>query len=165
GVGGAGGSGGDSVRRVLARATGTRLVLNERVLAALEERYRRVDRPLPRRAERLALLPQGATVWVGADGESGWALVTGSRAFAVLAREGGVGGLLAQPRSPLARARASARGGLSRGGGRRGEGARSGARGDPPASVSRRPRTGRPPAWAGRAGGPSGPSPPTARCG
>jgi len=107
---GAGGSAGDSVRRVLARATGTRLVLNERVLAALEERYRRVDRPLPRRAERLALLPQGATVWVGDDGESGWALVTGSRAFAVLAREGSVRGLIEQLLSPFARAWASGRG-------------------------------------------------------
>src|SRR6267142_2479128 len=83
---GGGGSAGDSVRRVLARATGTRLVLNERVLAALQERYRRLDRPLPRRAERLALLPQGATVWVTADAEAGWTLESGQRAFAVLAR-------------------------------------------------------------------------------
>jgi molybdopterin-biosynthesis enzyme MoeA-like protein len=100
---GGGGSAGDSVRRVLARATGTRLVLNERVLAALQERYRRVDRPLPRRAERLALLPQGATVWVGDDGESGWALVTGTRAFAVLAREGSVRAMIEQHLSPFAR--------------------------------------------------------------
>jgi len=52
---GGGGSAGDIVRRVLARVSGTRLVLNERLLAALQERYRRLDRPLPRRAERLAL--------------------------------------------------------------------------------------------------------------
>src|SRR5215510_422707 len=107
---GSGGSAGDSVRRVLARATGTRLVLNERVLAALQERYRRVDRPLPRRAERLALLPQGATVWVADDGESGWALVTGSRAFAVLARDGSVSALISRHLSPFARAWASGRG-------------------------------------------------------
>ena len=107
---GVGGSAGDSVRRVLARATGTRLVLNERVLAALQERYRRVDRPLPRRAERLALLPQGATVWVAGDGESGWALVTGSRAFAVLARDGGVKAMIEQHLSPFARAWAFGRG-------------------------------------------------------
>src|SRR5213596_1347146 len=50
---GGGGSAGDIVRRVLARVTGTRLVLNDRVLGALEEWYRRHDRPLPRRAERL----------------------------------------------------------------------------------------------------------------
>src|SRR5213593_4804073 len=87
---GGGGSAGDSVRRVLARATGTRLVLNERVLAALQERYRRLDRPLPRRAERLALLPQGATVWMTADGEAGWALESAQRVFAVLARDAGV---------------------------------------------------------------------------
>src|SRR5438552_3816013 len=58
---GAGGSAGDIVRRVLARVTGARLVLNERLLTTLQERYRRLDRPLPRRAERLALLPQAAT--------------------------------------------------------------------------------------------------------
>ena len=57
-----GGSAGDVARRVVARAVGARLVLNERFLAALEERYRRLDRPLPRRAERLALVPQGAPV-------------------------------------------------------------------------------------------------------
>src|SRR5262249_2439794 len=99
--GGGGGLGGDGVRRGLARATGTRLVLNERVLAALQERYRRVDRPLPRRAERLALLPQGATVWVADDGESGWSLVTGSRAFAVLARDGSVSALISRHLSPF----------------------------------------------------------------
>src|SRR5438094_8378048 len=66
---GAGGSAGDIVRRVLARVTGARLVLNARLLTTLQERYRRLDRPLPRRAERLALLPQGATVWIPADGE------------------------------------------------------------------------------------------------
>jgi nicotinamide-nucleotide amidase len=107
---GGGGSAGDSVRRVLARATGTRLVLNERVLAALQERYRRVDRPLPRRAERLALLPQGATVWVADDSESAWALVTGSRAYAVLARDGGVRAMIEQHLSPFARAWASGHG-------------------------------------------------------
>jgi nicotinamide-nucleotide amidase len=106
---GSGGSAGDSVRRVLARATGTRLVLNERVLTALQERYRRIDRPLPRRAERLALLPQGATVWVADDGESGWALVTGSRAFAVLARDGRVRAMIDQHLLPFARAWASGR--------------------------------------------------------
>ena len=38
--------------------------------------HRRRDRPLPRRDERLALLPQGATVWAAPDGEPGWALET-----------------------------------------------------------------------------------------
>src|SRR5207245_5442624 len=82
---GGGGSAGDIVRRVLARVTGARLVLNDRLLTTLQERYRRLDRPLPRRAERLALLPQGATVWVTADAEAGWAMESGQRAFAVLA--------------------------------------------------------------------------------
>src|SRR5262245_55560284 len=61
-IAGAGGSAGDVVRRVLARVTGARLTLSDRMLTALEEVHHRVDRPLPRRAERLALLPQGATV-------------------------------------------------------------------------------------------------------
>jgi nicotinamide-nucleotide amidase len=101
---GAGGSAGDIVRRVLARATGARLVLSERLLAALQERYRRVDRPLPRRAERLALLPQGATLWIAADGEIGWALESGSRAFAVLGRDAGVGAMIEQHLAPFVRA-------------------------------------------------------------
>src|SRR5207245_10575396 len=83
---GGGGSAGDIVRRVLARVTGARLVLNDRLLTTLQERYRRLDRPLPRRAERLALLPQGATAWVTADAEAGWAMESGQRAFAVPAR-------------------------------------------------------------------------------
>ena len=87
-VAGAGGPTGDVARRVLARATGLRLVLNERMLAALEDGYRRRDRPLPRRDERLALLPQGATVWVSPDGEPAWALETDAAAWAVLPRGG-----------------------------------------------------------------------------
>jgi len=83
-LGGPGGSTGDVVRRVLARATGTRLSLNERMLAALEAQHRRRDRPLPRRDERLALLPQGAVVWT--DGEPAWALETDAAAWVVLPR-------------------------------------------------------------------------------
>jgi hypothetical protein len=41
---GGGGSAGDIVRRVLARVTGARLVLNDRLLTTLQERYRRLDR-------------------------------------------------------------------------------------------------------------------------
>src|SRR5256885_2211493 len=85
-VAGAGGSAGETVRRVLARLSGTRLVLNERMLAALEASYRRHDRPLPRRAERLALLPQGATPWPGDEGEPAWAVDTPRGAFAVVPR-------------------------------------------------------------------------------
>jgi nicotinamide-nucleotide amidase len=89
-VAGPGGSTGDVARRVLSRVTGTRLVLSERMLAALEELHRRRDRPLPRRDERLALLPQGATVWAQPDGEPGWAL------------EGDAGAWIVLPRGPLA---------------------------------------------------------------
>lgn len=87
-VAGAGGATGDVARRVLARATGARLVLNERMLAALEEVHRRRDRPLPRRDERLALLPQGAAVWTSPDGEPAWALDGDGAAWVVLPRGG-----------------------------------------------------------------------------
>src|SRR5881296_2710797 len=92
---GGGGSAGDIVRRVLARVIGTRLVLNDRMLGALEEWYRRHDRPLPRRAERLGLLPQGATAWVTTDGEAAWTLESSRGTFAVLARDTGVQTMLA----------------------------------------------------------------------
>jgi nicotinamide-nucleotide amidase len=83
-VAGPGGSAGDVVRRVIARISGTRLVLQERMLGALEDAHRRRDRPLPRRAERLALLPQGATVWAADDGDPAWVLETGRGTFVVL---------------------------------------------------------------------------------
>jgi nicotinamide-nucleotide amidase len=89
-VTGPGGSAGDIARRVLARVTGARLVLSERMLAALEAPHRRVDRPLPRRDERLALLPQGAVVWARADGEPAWAFESDAGAWVVLPR-GGLG--------------------------------------------------------------------------
>jgi nicotinamide-nucleotide amidase len=54
------------------------------MLDALAETYRRRDRPLPRRAERLALLPQGAAVWAADAGEPAWRLESGRRAFVVL---------------------------------------------------------------------------------
>jgi nicotinamide-nucleotide amidase len=83
-VAGPGGSAGDVVRRVIARVSGTRLVLHERMLGALQDAYRRRDRPLPRRAERLALLPQGATVWPAEAGDPAWALEAGRVAFVVV---------------------------------------------------------------------------------
>jgi len=107
---GGGGSAGDIVRRVLARVTGARLVLNDRVLGALEEWYRRHDRPLPRRAERLGLLPQGATAWVTTDGEVAWALESSRGTFAVLTRDTGVETLIAQHLVPFARAWAGGHG-------------------------------------------------------
>jgi nicotinamide-nucleotide amidase len=103
-VAGPGGSTGDVARRVLARVTGTRLVLNERMLGALEEPHRRRDRPLPRRDERLALLPQGATVWARLDGEPAWTLETDAAAWVVLPR-GGLGADTAARLLDLARER------------------------------------------------------------
>ena len=107
---GTGGSAGDIVRRVIARVTGARLVLNERLLATLQDRFRRLDRPLPRRAERLALLPQGAAVWVTADAEAAWAMESGQRAFTVLARDASLHLMIARHLIPFARDWAGARG-------------------------------------------------------
>jgi nicotinamide-nucleotide amidase len=56
------------------------------MLAVLQERHHRVDRPVPRSAERLALLPQGAVVWEAGDAEPGWAVETPQGALAVLPR-------------------------------------------------------------------------------
>lgn len=106
---GPGGSAGDVVRRVVARVAGTRLVLNERMLAALEEAHRRHDRPLPRRAERLALLPQSASVWSAAEGDPAWVLDGPRAAFVVVPRGGGLPSAIAQRVVDLARAKAPAR--------------------------------------------------------
>ena len=112
-VAGPGGSAGETVRRVLARLVGARLVLNERMLAALEASYRRQDRPLPRRAERQALLPQGATPWPGDEGEPAWAVDTPHGAFAVLPR-GTPSPTLSGQLIDFARARVDARGVVTR---------------------------------------------------
>jgi nicotinamide-nucleotide amidase len=85
-VAGPGGSAGDIVRRTLARLAGVRLVLSDRMLAVLEETARRQDRPLPRRDDRLALLPQGAALWAASGAEPAWALEAGGRVFVVLPR-------------------------------------------------------------------------------
>src|SRR5215470_15944828 len=108
-VTGPGGSAGETVRRVLARLSGTRLVLNDRMLAALEASYRRHDRPLPRRAERQALLPQGATPWPEDEGEPAWTVDTPRGAFAVLPR-GTPSAALSTHLIDLARVRLRARG-------------------------------------------------------
>src|SRR3989454_1536516 len=98
---GGGGSAGDIVRRVLARVTGTRLVLNDRVLTALEEWYRRHDRPLPRRAERLGLLPPGAAAGGAADGEGAWGPERSRGTVAGLTRGTGVQTMTTQHLVPL----------------------------------------------------------------
>jgi nicotinamide-nucleotide amidase len=112
-VAGPGGSGGETVRRVLARLSGTRLVLNDRMLAALEASYRRHDRTLPRRSERQALLPQGATPWADDEGEPAWTVDTPRGAFAVLAR-GTPSPALAAHLIDFARSRVGARGVVTR---------------------------------------------------
>jgi nicotinamide-nucleotide amidase len=112
-VAGSGGSAGDVVRRVVARAASVRLALDDRVLAAIEEGYRRRDRPMPRRAERLALLPQGAATWPTGDTEPAWTLDSGRGAFVVLPRETpaeALGSMIEHHVVPLVRARLGARG-------------------------------------------------------
>ena len=105
-----GASEGDIVRRVLARAVGARLVLSDRMRAALEDHYRYLDRPLPRQAERLALLPQGATVWTVSDHEPAWVLESGRGAFVVLPTGRAIDELLEHYLLPFARARFAGRG-------------------------------------------------------
>ncbi len=83
-LGAGGGSGGEIVRRVLARVAGARLILNERLLATLEAVHARRDRPMPRRDDRLALVPQGAVLWSVEGGEPGWLLETELSAVVVL---------------------------------------------------------------------------------
>jgi nicotinamide-nucleotide amidase len=100
-VAGSGSSSGDVVRRTLARTTGARLVLNDRALEALTERYRRRDRVLPRRAERLALLPQGAVLWLWPDSDPAFVLEAGGRVIAVLPRGADLAALARQHLSPF----------------------------------------------------------------
>lgn len=83
-LGAPGGSAGEIVRRVLARLTGARLVLSERLLTLLEEDFTRRGQAMPRRVDRLALLPQGAQLWTAPAGEPGWAMETSHGLVAVL---------------------------------------------------------------------------------
>jgi nicotinamide-nucleotide amidase len=105
-VSGSGSSAGDVVRRAVARATGTRLVLNDRALDALTETYHRRDRPLPRRAERLALVPQGAVLWLSPGSEPAWMLETGGRLVVVVPRGADLAGIVGQHLPPVLAARA-----------------------------------------------------------
>lgn len=79
-----GGSGGDIVRRTLARAAGTRLVLNETLLARIEEEFTRRELSMPHRLDRLALLPQGALLLPARSGQPGWMLEARGAVVAVL---------------------------------------------------------------------------------
>jgi nicotinamide-nucleotide amidase len=105
-VAGAGSSSGDVVRRTLARVTGARLVLNERALEALAERSRGRDRPLARRAERLALVPQGATLWLSAGADPAFALDVDGRIVAVVPRGANPAAIVRQHLPPLLAERA-----------------------------------------------------------
>jgi nicotinamide-nucleotide amidase len=121
-----GGSAGDVVRRVLARLAGVRLVLSERLLRLLEEGHARRGRALPRRLERLALLPQGAQIWAasaeadasaegvgsaGASGAAGWSLEVRAALVVVLPLDApDLGALIEQHLRPAARERAGAGG-------------------------------------------------------
>jgi nicotinamide-nucleotide amidase len=111
-----GGSAGDVVRRVVARLAGVRLVLSERLLRFLEEDHARRGRALPRRLERLALLPQGAQIWItagapGAFGAAGWALETRGALVTVLPLDApDLGALVDQHLGPAARERAASGG-------------------------------------------------------
>jgi nicotinamide-nucleotide amidase len=116
-----GGSAGDVVRRVLARLAGVRLVLSERLLRLLEEDHARRGRALPRRVERLALLPQGAQLWTdGVDagagapadgvaaGGRGWTLEIHAALVAVLPVDAAdLGALVERNLRPMARERAA----------------------------------------------------------
>jgi len=106
-IAGPGSSSGDVVRRAVARLAGVRLVLNERMLAALEERYRRRDRPLPRRAERLALLPQGAMPWFSPDTDPAWMLEASDRVVVVLPRGADIAGIITRHLAPFLASRST----------------------------------------------------------
>jgi nicotinamide-nucleotide amidase len=71
---GRGGSAGELVPRTLARIAGVRLVLSEAMLRALEDDHASRGRAMPRRLDRLALVPQGATLLPVPSGEPAWSL-------------------------------------------------------------------------------------------
>ena len=109
------------MRRVLARLAGVRLVLSDRLLDLLEADFARRGRALPRRLERLALLPQGAQLWTAPPGGSvaastaagppGWALEVRGALVAVLPLDApDLSALVEQHLRPAARDRAGAGG-------------------------------------------------------
>ncbi len=106
-VAGPGSSSGDVFRRAASRLAGARLVLNERMLAALQEQYRRRDRPLPRRAERLALLPQGAVPWISSDTDPAWMLEAAGRVLVVIPRGADVAEIVARHLLPFVLSRST----------------------------------------------------------
>src|SRR6266404_3081430 len=86
------------------------------LLALLEEDYARRGQAMPRRLDRLALLPQGAVLWPGA-GEPAWVLESKRAAVAVLPAGSaalGRGREHGAPHAPHHRARARRRRGAAR---------------------------------------------------
>ena len=80
-----GGSSGELVPRVIARLAGARLVLNERRLALLESSFALRGQAMPRRLDRLGLLPKGALLLPSPpDGWDGWSLARKSGTVVVL---------------------------------------------------------------------------------
>ncbi|PYO27741.1 MAG: hypothetical protein DMD86_17430, partial [Candidatus Rokuibacteriota bacterium] len=101
-----GGSAGDIVRRMVARLTGARLMLNDKLLALLEQDFARRGQAMPHRQDRLALLPQGAELWTAPSGEPGWALETREAVIVVLPLGSAhLAVLIAERLRPLARQR------------------------------------------------------------
>lgn len=93
------GEGAAVLRQALARVLGVRLVLSDRLLDALSAAYARHGRAMPRRAEGLALVPQGATVLVpAAGGEPGFLVEVDGVPVAVLPAEVAVASELVRQR-------------------------------------------------------------------
>jgi nicotinamide-nucleotide amidase len=79
------GDGAESVRQALARLVGSRLVLSDRVMDAVAAGYAERGQAMPRRAEGLALIPQGTSVLPGPrGGEPGLLAETASALVAIL---------------------------------------------------------------------------------
>ncbi len=82
------GDGAEVARQALSRVLGSRLVLSDSALDGLAAGYARQGRAMPRRAEALALIPQGAAVLLPAGGgEPGLLAETGGAVVALLPSE------------------------------------------------------------------------------
>ncbi|HEV8672983.1 MAG TPA: nicotinamide-nucleotide amidohydrolase family protein [Methylomirabilota bacterium] len=91
------GGGAERARQALARLTGSRLVLSEGVLEAVAASYAQRGHAMPRRAEALALIPQGATLLAPpGGGEPGLLAEVGGTLVAVLPGDAGVASTLVE---------------------------------------------------------------------
>jgi nicotinamide-nucleotide amidase len=91
------GDGADVARQALGRLLGRRLVLSDAVLEALTAAAAQRGRALPRRAEALALVPQGASVLMPArGGDPGLLAEAGRTLVAVLPADSAVAAALAR---------------------------------------------------------------------